>query len=275
MGRWEDSARGLHVDVRSRVMSGGRSDASEEARSRRGGAFYDDAGVFERYQGLRQDVSDPTAVMEEPALLEELGSVEGLRVVDLGCGDAAIGRVLLGAGCRRYVGVDGSANMVRAARSTLEGTSGEVVQGDIEDFESPPDTFDLVISRLALHYIENLDAVLEACRACLAPGGRILFTVVHPIVTSHDARASTEELRTTWVVDDYFLGGPREQDWLGGSVVWHHRTIEDYVAELGRTGFALTALRECPPQRERCTNAEEYARRSRVPLFLLLAGVRR
>lgn len=220
----------------------------------------------------RRGVSDPTETMEEPALLEELGSVKGLRVADLGCGDAAVGRVLLDAGCGRYLGVDGSASMVQAARATLEGTSGEVVQGDIEDFEAPPDTFDLVISRLALHYVEDVGRVLRACRASLSPGGRIVFTVVHPVITSHDARATTDELRINWVVDDYFAGGPHEQQWLGGTVVWHHRTIEEYVAELGRAGFALTALRECPPRRERFDDAEEFARRSRIPMFLLLAG---
>jgi SAM-dependent methyltransferase len=239
---------------------------------RRGARFYDDPAVVARRREPRGAVSDPTEVMEEPALLAELGPVEGLRIVDLGCGDAAIGRVLLAAGCRRYVGVDGSETMVRAARAMLDGTAGEVVRCDIEDFRPPPGAFDLVVSRLALHYVEDLGAVLEACRTGLAPGGRLVVTVMHPVITSHDARATTEELRSDWVVDDYFVRGPREQDWLGGTVVWHHRTVEDHVAELGRAGFELTALRECAPQRQRFTDAGEYARRRRIPLFLLLAA---
>jgi len=252
-------------------MSGARNDDSGEAGARRGGAFYDDPRAFERYQQPESTVSDPTFVMEESALMEEIGSVEGLRVVDLGCGDAAIGAVLLNAGCGRYLGIDGSANMVQAARATLRDTSGEVIQGDIEDFAAPTNAFDLVVSRLALHYVEDLGPVL---RACLSPVGRVVFTVVHPVITAHDARPSTEELRTNWVVDDYFVGGPREQHWLGATVVWHHRTVEDYVAELHGAGFALTALRECPPQRERFDDEEEFIRRSRIPLFLLLAGAR-
>jgi len=206
-----------------------------------GGAFYDDAGVFERYREPRPAVSNPVELMEEPALRAELGSVEGRRVVDLGCGDAAIGRALLDAGCERYVGVDASTKMVDAARATLAGTSGEVVHGDIEAFSSPPDAFDLVLSRLALHYVEDLGAVLDSCRAGLAPGGRIVFTVAHPVVTSHDARATTDEPRTSWVVDEYFNRGPRRRQWLGGAVTWHHRTVEDYVAGLARAGFASPA----------------------------------
>jgi SAM-dependent methyltransferase len=166
--------------------------------------------------------------------------------------------------------------MVDVGRETLRGTAGEVERGDIEDFAAPPGAFDLVVSRMALHYVEDIARVLSACHACLSPGGRVVFTVAHPVITSHDARASTAELRADWVVDDYFAGGPRELDWLGAAVVWHHRTIEAYVAALQGAGFALTSLRECAPRRERFGGDEaEFARRSRIPMFLLLAGSRR
>src|ERR1700758_3949168 len=82
---------------------------------RRGGAFYDEPEVFERYQQHRSWSLNPNVAMEEPALLAELADVSGLRVLDLGCGDASVGRVLLDAGAARYLGVDGSARMVQAA----------------------------------------------------------------------------------------------------------------------------------------------------------------
>ncbi len=253
-------------------MSVERRQEPVEGGAGRGGAFYDRVGV-ERYRAQHPELSNPNFVMEEPAFLDELGAVAGQRVVDLGCGDAALGRALLDAGCHRYLGVDGSERMVQAARETLHGTSGEVVHGDLEDFTAPPGDFDLVVSRLALHYVRNVETVLSSCRACLSPDGRIVLTVLHPVITSHDARASTQEPRTNWVVDDYFVAGPREQHWLGDTAVWHHRTIEDYVAALRRAGFTLTALRECAPRRERFGEDEaEFARRSRIPMFLLLAG---
>ena len=52
--------------------------------------------------------------------------MRGLRILDLGCGDAAIGRRLLEAGCRSYPGIDASARMIEAARDALRGTAGEV-----------------------------------------------------------------------------------------------------------------------------------------------------
>jgi SAM-dependent methyltransferase len=240
-----------------------------------GGAFYDEGDVFDSYRSaVAPGPWSANFVMEEPALLDAVGDVRGLRILDLGCGDAAIGRRLLDAGCRGYLGIDASARMTEAARTALRGTAGQARCGAIERFSAPADSFDLVISRVALHYVEDLDAALSACRGCLAREGRMVFTVVHPVITSHDARPDSEEPRTSWVVDDYFEPGPRHQDWLGTRVAWHHRTVEQYVASFQRAGFTLTALSECPPRPERFAgNADELARRRRIPLFLLLAGV--
>ena len=64
-------------------------------------------------------------VMEEPAVLDALGDVRGLRTLDLGCGEAAIGRRLLDAGCRGHFGIDASARIIDAARDALDGTAGD------------------------------------------------------------------------------------------------------------------------------------------------------
>jgi SAM-dependent methyltransferase len=255
-------------------MSTPSSSELTDADDRRGGAFYDDPECFECYRQHRAWSLSPNATMEGPALFHELGAVAGLRVLDLGCGDAQVGRELLDAGALRYLGIDGSQRMVAAAQRTLAGTAGEVLHRDIEELAEPEGSFDVVLSRMALHYVADLGAILRRCHRCLAPGGRILLSIVHPVITSHDARAGTIEPRQDWVVDDYFLAGPRDQQWLGGRTVWQHRTVEDYVSGLLGVGFTLTALRECAPRRERFDDAAEFQRRLRIPLVLLLAGAR-
>ena len=52
---------------------------------------------------------------------------------------------------------------------------------------------------------------------------------------------------TSWLVDDYFLPGPRERSWMGSTVTWHHRSTEQHLQHLREAGFVLEALSECPP----------------------------
>jgi SAM-dependent methyltransferase len=239
----------------------------------RGGSYYDDSGIFERYTRVHESPvgTNPTHVMEEPAALAAIGDPVGLRVIDLGCGDGRLGRSLLRSGAESYLGVDGSRKMVERARQNLRGTDGRAELRDLEDFDAPPASADLVTSRLAMHYLEDLAPVLAAVSRALRPGGRFVMTVLHPVITSYDNHPNGP--RTSWTVDDYFDRGPRERSWFGGQVTWHHRTIDDYVRAFLVAGLRIAGLRECEPVEERFRgDVDELARRRRVPLFLLLAG---
>jgi ubiquinone/menaquinone biosynthesis C-methylase UbiE len=210
--------------------------------------------------------------MEAPAVREAIGDVTGLRVVDLGCGDGSFASELLAAGCLDYVGVDGSALMIDiASQRPVEGARFAVA--DIEDCELP-DGVDLVTARMVLHYVADLDRVLARVARALNEGGRLVFSVVHPVITSHNA--GTDSPRTTWTVDHYFEPGPRRRSWFGSTVTWHHRTIEQYVASVQRAGLSLERLSECEPDDNLLTDRPgELDRRRRVPLILLMSALKR
>jgi hypothetical protein len=129
-----------------------------------------------------------------------------------------------------------------------------------------------VLARLVLHYVADLPALCAQVFGTLVPGGRFIFSVEHPVITSCDRGWPTGNLRQDWIVDDYFDTGLRVASWLGGRVEKYHRTIEDYVTTLQRSGFSIEHLRESCPQREHFQDEQTYARRKRIPLFLFLAG---
>jgi SAM-dependent methyltransferase len=216
-------------------------------------------------------VSQPERTIEGPAFEHVLGDIRGQRVLDLGCGDGRFGRYLLDAGAVSYVGVDASANMVELANQTLPG---HVRQERIEEFTASPGSLDVIVSRLALHYVSDLGAVLRRVYGALAHAGRLVFSVEHPVITSSDQAWQGRGPRQTWLVDDYFVTGRRETDWMGSRVVKFHRTVEDYVTLLQSTGFRLETLREPGPSPERFESQEEFRRRQRIPLFLLVSGTR-
>lgn len=237
-----------------------------------GPRFYDDDGVFATYMRHRAGDESPNDTMEKPDLLELIGEVAGLRVVDLGCGDAEIGRELLAAGCDGYIGVEPSQNMLGAARAKLAGASGEVVGATIEGWEYPPAAFDLAISRMALHYVDDIAAACRQVFRTLRVGGLFVFSVEHPVLTSCDRGWPEGSQRQDWIVDDYHVSGRRVTRWLGQEVVKYHHTVAEYFGALTGAGFVVEGLREGRPRRELFVREETYARRLRIPVMLLLAA---
>lgn len=241
-----------------------------------GAQFFDDEQIFATYMQHRNRADSANNTLEWPILRELVGAVQGLRVLDLGCGDASFGRDALTDGCAAYLGIEGAQKMAEVGRQTLAGTAGQIIHASMESWEYPVNQFDLVISRMALHYIEDLPSLFAKVYQALTTGGRFVFSVEHPVITScSNARPAGEGKRQGWIVDDYFTTGPRLVKWLGGEVVKVHHTVEEYFIALQRAGFVVTALRESRPQRILFTDENEYARRQRIPLMLFLTGQRR
>jgi SAM-dependent methyltransferase len=240
-----------------------------------GPQYYDAASVFETYSEMRKRRDSPNETIEAPVFDTLVGDPRGLRVLDLGCGTALLGRDLLARGASEYVGLEGSRKMAAAARTTLRDTSGVVVEERIETWPYPSGAFDLVVSRLALHYIADIPLLLANVAHALVDGGRLIFSVEHPAITSCSRGWKEGTVRQDWLVDDYFKTGARVTRWLGGEVQKYHRTVEDYFAAMTGAGFAVEELREGRPRAEMFADAETFERRRRIPLFLILAGRKR
>lgn len=234
--------------------------------------FFDDEVVFATYMRHRQGADTPNETLEKPVMMDLIRPITDKRILDLGCGDAAIGRELLQHGATSYLGVEGSHKMATVATQTLADTAGRIVLQTIEHWTYPHAAFDLVIARLALHYVADLAPICTNVFHTLAPAGRFVFSVEHPAITSCDRGWTAGILRQDWVVDNYFTTGLRVTHWLGGTVQKYHRTVEDYFHLLQKAGFIVEDLREARPQREHFYDVETYERRNRIPLFLILAA---
>jgi SAM-dependent methyltransferase len=239
-----------------------------------GPAFFDDDAIFNTYMARRSRPDNPNDTLEKPVIFELVGDLTNQRILDLGCGDATFGREALAHGCQSYLGIEGSRHMIENAQKNLAGTPGQVVLATLEAWDYPAATFDLVVSRLVLHYIKEVDTVFTKVYQTLVAGGRFVFSVEHPVITSCDRGWLGKGPRQDWLVDDYFQAGRRLTSWMGGQVVKYHRTVEHYFVGLQRAGFAVESIREAEPQRQWFDDDETYQRRQRIPLFLIMAGRR-
>jgi SAM-dependent methyltransferase len=238
-----------------------------------GSDLYDDAAVFDRYFDPREPSESPVFTMESPAFWEVVGDVAGLEILDLGCGDGGLGGELLARGASTYTGVDGSLRMIDAASDRL-GSAAALVHDNLDGYAPPTAAFDLVVSLRALHYVRDLTAVLSRAAGGLRPGGRLVYSHEHPVITSYEAR-EPDGRRTDWRVDNYFVPGERDVVFLGRKVRKYHRTVEEHLDAVANAGLQFVRLSECAPRWHRFDgDRDEYERRRRIPLFLLIEATR-
>jgi SAM-dependent methyltransferase len=235
--------------------------------------IYDDPAFFAGYSQLPRSVEGLDGAPEWATLRALLPDLEGRSVLDLGCGFGWFCRWARRNGATRVVGVDVSERMLARARAADPDGAILYARADLEQFTADPAAFDLAYSSLAFHYIENLEALLAGIHAALVPGGKLIFSVEHPMFTAPSKpRWSVGAAgQPAWPVDGYLDEGPRSTDWLAEGVVKQHRTIGTYVELLLRACFTLSHINEWGPSKEQVAAHPEWARERQRPPFLLIA----
>ncbi len=112
-----------------------------------------------------------------------LGVVQGRRVLELGCGGGQ-NCVALARGGAEVCGLDASAAQLAhaAALANSAGAAVRWVQGDAAaPADLPAGPWELILAVNLFQYLPDLPACLKGCAAQLAPGGRLLFSVEHPL----------------------------------------------------------------------------------------------
>ncbi|RCK52191.1 hypothetical protein TH25_06540 [Thalassospira profundimaris] len=239
--------------------------------------IYDDPTFHDGYRSLRQTGTGLNDVLEQPALRSLLTpSLKGLAILDLGCGFGDFARYARQQQAASVTGIDVSSKMLDAARHITNDPAIVFIQGAIEnlaDMEIAGKPFDLIISSLALHYVADYPAAIGEISKRLKSGGRLVFSVEHPICTALAAQKWYQDdagNKQFWPVDHYRDEGPRHTHWFVDDVIKYHRTVETYVNGLLDAGLQITRLLEPEPLKEAAD--AKWQKHRRRPPFLILAA---
>lgn len=205
------------------------------------------------------------------ALLALTGPVDGLDVLDLACGHGRITRELARRG-GRLVGVDIARRLVGMAEESERrdplGIVYAVADASAPGPAVPAAAFDLAVCCFGLSDIDDLDGALATVVRCLRPGGRFVFSILHPCFPgAGDISGSWPSGGSYFDEGRWTAAGSRST--LRQQVGANHRMLSTYVVALARHGLNLDVLREPEPPAEWERSAPDAARH---PVFLAGGG---
>lgn len=181
---------------------------------------------------VRGGAIDSRVQVTDRAILLAILGRQPERVLDLGCGEGWLLRVLTERGISA-VGVDGDATLVEAARAA--GTAPVHLATYEQLVESSVDIgqgYDLICANFALLH-QDIIPLLAAMHALLAPGGALVIQTLHPWV------AAAGDYQDGWR-EETFAGF--QGQWQ--PMPWYMRTLSSWINALDMAGLRLASLQE-------------------------------
>jgi 2-polyprenyl-3-methyl-5-hydroxy-6-metoxy-1,4-benzoquinol methylase len=176
--------------------------------------------------------------LANPALLRLLGDVRGRRLLDAGCGNGYLSRILARHGAQ-VVGVEPAEVMCAFAREKEAKLQQGItyVRADLTLLPDLGAPFDAAVCSMVLMAIPDWKPAMRACVEAVRPGGLLVFALVHP---------AFEQLLGTWRVhgayrverylEEYEIAGATASDF--------HRPLSAYLNELASLGCRLREVAE-------------------------------
>lgn len=239
---------------------------------------YDDIVFFEKYSQMDRSKKGLDGAGEWNTLERMLPDFQGKRVLDLGCGYGWHCIYAAEHGAAQVVGIDISERMLEVAEEKSAGLPVTYICSAIEDMEFLEESFDIVLSSLAFHYLPDFDLIAKMVKRVLVPEGRFIFSAEHPVFTSQGPQdwyygADGEILH--FPVDRYFEEGKRNACFLGEAVVKYHRTLTTYINGLLSNGFEIAGFEEPQPTEEMVNTIPGMKDELRRPMMMILSAIKK
>ncbi|MGV9298895.1 class I SAM-dependent methyltransferase [Amycolatopsis sp. NPDC003676] len=150
-------------------------------------------------------------------------------VLDLGCGDGALLAVLAGRGTEKLAGIDLSAKQLDVARGRAVLADADLRPGRAQELPFDDDSYDAVVSHMALMLMSDVEKVIAETARVLRPGGSFVIGV---------GGGGTDALEVFLKVARPLFAVVAEDRQIPTSGDPRSRTREGLDALLGPAGFA-------------------------------------
>ena len=217
----------------------------------------------ERYTANYDEQGDiHRVVLLNPTIFSLLGEVDGNHLLDAGCGEGYLSRLLVKKGAR-VTAVDFSQKMLDIAMErTPQQEAIQFLHGNCENLSFLADEqFDGIVSNMVLQDLEDYQAALCEMFRLLKPNRTFIFSILHPcFVTPNSGWMRHEQLdQQYWKVQRYFYEGEYHQLDADPPIVLYHRTLTSYVQAIRQAGFTIETMVEPKPSQDMLKKYPQFA----------------
>ena len=204
----------------------------------------------------RKQIEDGTDItfnsVFKPYFENIVGIVNPGRILEIGAGTGHLAKHLAGDnGDIEYIAIEPSPGMHETAVDVLKSTPVIIENSQIQNL-SKTQKFDLIISHLCVHVIDDIDSLFSITGDLLQPHGTFVFTIPHPcfyneyknLFLEHEysyMRQNFKEIELTLSLD--------QSNAITG-VPYHHRPLSKYINTLSSNSLVTQKLDEIYPPPE-------------------------
>ncbi len=211
--------------------------------------IYDNEAFFENFRQNRENEINFNDVIETPIILGMMPDLAGKKLLDIGCGMGQHAKQYVQMGASSVLGIDLSEKMLSFAREKNAAENITYRRMAFEDLQEIDEKFDVITSSLAFDYVRDFGGLMKKIRALLAPGGKLVFSMSHPISTAYDGvydrytrTESGERLYAN--LHNYNVEGLRKIRWVVDGYELYHRKVSTLINEMIWAGLIIEECQE-------------------------------
>jgi SAM-dependent methyltransferase len=207
-----------------------------------------------------------------PIVAEHVAGAQ--RVLDVGCGEGQLSRRAAATGAQ-VIGLDPIADQIGLA--VTRGGGPGYLRGEAVALPFGDATFDAVVACLVFEHLEEPDDAIAEVARVLAPGGRFLFMLNHPLLQAPGSGWVDDHIleEQYWRVGAYLTESVVDEEMEPGVVLpFVHRPLSRYVNAMADHGLLLERMLEPPPPPGFLERAPGYTAAAEFPRLLVLRARR-